>query len=80
MDIKRKELEANKLRIPIYSMESFGDYVYLGGGGGYEIKNMIVGYKYEAGNPIMSKVVHEELTGTGVANYMTVPKDVSEYF
>ena len=29
-------------------MESFGPYVYFGGGGGYEIKNKIIGYRMEA--------------------------------
>ena len=77
MNIKRKALEPNKLRIPIYSMEGWGDYVYIGGGGGYEIKNQIVGYKSEIGNPILTKIVHEEMTGVGVANFMTVPKDGS---
>ena len=46
MNIKRKALEPNKLRIPIYSMESYNDFVYFGGGGGYEIKNLIVGYRF----------------------------------
>ena len=31
----------------------------------------------DPGNPILTKVVHEELTGEGVANFMTLPKDVS---
>ena len=39
---------------------------------------MIVGYRYEAGNTILTKVVHEELTGESVANFMTVPRDVSD--
>ena len=39
---------------------------------------MIVGYRYEAGNAILTKVVHEELTGESVANFMTVPRDVSD--
>ena len=47
MNIKRKALELNKLRIPIYSMEAFGDFVYFGGGGGYEIKNTIIGYRFQ---------------------------------
>ena len=47
MKIKRKALEPNKLRIPIYSMESYEQFVYFGGGGGYEIKNKIVGYLLE---------------------------------
>ena len=40
MKIKRESApQLNKLKIPIYSMESWQDYVYFGGGGGYEIKN-----------------------------------------
>ena len=37
-----------------------------------------MGYRYEAGKTIMTKVVHEELTGESVANFMTVPRDVSD--
>lgn len=29
------------LKFPVYSLELFGDYVFVGGGGGYEIKNKI---------------------------------------
>lgn len=65
--------------IPIYSMESYGDFVYFGGGGGYEIKNQIVGYRMETGNPILTKIIHEERTGEAVANFMTLPKDVSQF-
>ena len=56
-------------------MESYGDFVYFGGGGGYEIKNQIVGYRMEPGNPILTKIIHEEHTGEGVSNFMTLPKD-----
>ncbi len=49
MNIKRSAPQLNKLRIPIYSMEAFANYIYFGGGGGYEIKNQIVGYKIESG-------------------------------
>ena len=59
-------------------MESFQDFVYFGGGGGYEIKNQIVGYRYETGNSVLTKIVHEELTGDSVANCMIVPRDVSQ--
>ena len=78
MNIKRGAVEPNRLRIPIYSMESFQDFLYFGGGGGYEIKNQIVGYQYEPGNKIVTKIIHEELTGDAVANFLMVPKDVSD--
>ena len=58
-------------------MEGYSNFVYFGGGGGYEIKNQIVGYKTIQGEPILGEVVHEESTGEGVANYMTIPKDKS---
>lgn len=29
----------------------------------------------ETGNPILTKIVHEEQTGDAVANFMTLPKD-----
>ena len=78
MKVKSKPLEPNKLRIPIYSMEAYQDFVYIGGGGGFEIKNQIVGYKKDPGAQIMTKIVHEEPTGDGVAYYMSLPKDVSK--
>ena len=77
MNIKRGAVEPNRLRIPIYSMESYQDFLYFGGGGGYEIKNQIVGYQYEPGKKIVTKIIHEELTGDGVANFLMIPKDVS---
>ena len=59
-------------------MEAYRDYVYFGGGGGNELANMIVGYKMpEAGQVLVKDKVFEEKTGTTVANYMTVAKDVS---
>ena len=56
-------------------MECFDNFLYFGGGGGYEIKNQIVGYQYELGKAIVTKIVHTEMTGDAVANYMTIPKD-----
>lgn len=58
-------------------MEAYGPFVYFGGGGGYEIKNKIVGYRIEPDTPILKNIIHEEMTGDGVANFMTRPKDVS---
>lgn len=62
---------------PIYAMEMFDNFVYLGGGGGMELKNVIVGYRMQHGNPVLTQVVHTESTDKAVANYMTVPRDVS---
>ena len=59
-------------------MEGYRDFVYFGGGGGYELKNQILGYKIDAGNPVLTKAVYEQSTGDKVANYMTLPKDVSD--
>ena len=33
------------LLFPVYSLEVFENFVYFGGGGGNEIKNMIKGYR-----------------------------------
>ena len=68
-------MKKNLLKIPIYAMEGYSNFVYFGGGGGYEIKNQIIGYRSIIGEPILGEVVHEESTGDGVANYMTIPKD-----
>ena len=77
MNIKRQAQEPNKLKIPIYSMEMYNNFLYFGGGGGYEIKNQIVGYEYTEGCKFVEKIVHEELTGDAVANFLLVPRDVS---
>eukprot|EP00347_Sterkiella_histriomuscorum_P010848 403374692 len=64
----------NILKIPIYAIGSYGDYVFLGGGGGYEIENKIEVYQLE--NPsqnILKKLVHEEPCGDGVPNYFELP-------
>lgn len=58
-------------------MEAYGPFVYFGGGGGYEIKNKIVGYRIEADSEFLTKIVHEESTGDGVANFMMMAKDNS---
>ena len=40
MNIKAKAQEPNKVMFPIYSMEMYDNFVYMGGGGGgKEIKN-----------------------------------------
>lgn len=65
------------LQIPIYSMEVFADFIYFGGGGGYEIKNQIVCYRKLPGVDILKDSVQVIETGTGVANFLTLPKDRS---
>ena len=49
-------------------MDVFGDYVFLGGGGGYEIANKILVYKMPADTripmPLLKDLVHEEPTQT----------------
>jgi len=65
----------NRLKIPIYSIEYFERYVLIGGGGGYEIANKIIVYEVEANTQILTKQVHEEITGNTVPNYMQCAKD-----
>ena len=60
-------------------MEVVGYYIYLGGGGGYEIKNKIEGYELPAAadKDLLKKSVHQEITGDAVCNYMQAARDVS---
>jgi hypothetical protein len=41
MKTKKAAVKLNMLKFPIYAVEVFGDYVYLAGGGGFEIANKI---------------------------------------
>lgn len=46
-------------------MEVFGDFVYVGGGGGYEIANKILVYKMPDTRmqlPLLKDLIHEEPT------------------
>lgn len=52
----------NLLNIPIYSLEVFERFVYIGGGGGYEIANKIICYEIEEGKKLLTKVVEETPT------------------
>lgn len=61
-------------------MEVFGDFVYLGGGGGYEIANKILCYKVPDTRiqlPLLKDLVHEVPTEAQVANYMVAARDVN---
>lgn len=58
-------------------MELFDKYIFLGGGGGYEIANKIQVYKVPEDNLGLLKIlVHEEITDKQVANYMMAARDV----
>ena len=46
---KKAPTKLNMLKIPIYAVEIFNDYVFLAGGGGYEIANKIQVFKLEEG-------------------------------
>ena len=61
-------------------MELFDKYIYLGGGGGYEIANKIQVFTLpEAGDKLclLKHMVHEEMTGKQVANFMMAARDVN---
>lgn len=76
MQTKKAPTKLNMLKFPIYSVEVFGDYVFLAGGGGFEIANMIQVYRLEPGSTVLKNQVHEEVTGTEVCNFMFVARDV----
>lgn len=58
-------------------MELYDKYIYLGGGGGYEIANKIQVYTLPQDNlGLLKNLVHEENTNKQVANYMMAAKDV----
>lgn len=59
-------------------MEIVGNYIYLGGGGGYEIANKIQVYKVPAlGEELLqaTNLVHEESTEKAVANFLQTARD-----
>lgn len=61
-------------------MELFDKYIYLGGGGGYEIANKIQVYTVPLPDDkigLLKNLVHEETTDLSVANYMMAARDVS---
>ena len=41
MQTKKAPTKLNMLKFPIYSVEVFNDFVFLAGGGGFEIANKI---------------------------------------
>jgi hypothetical protein len=81
----------NILKIPIYAViiipfsnsillkiAAYRDFVFLGGGGGYEIENKIEVYQLEdPSQKILKKVVHEEPTGNRVPNFFELAHNVS---
>ena len=77
MHTKKAAIKLNMLKFPIYAVEVFGDYVFLAGGGGFEIANKIQVYKITAGKTILTDQVHEEVTGKEVCNFMFTARDVS---
>lgn len=57
-------------------MEVVGNFMYLGGGGGYEIANKIQVYRVPSLNTeLLAQVVHEESTEKAVANFMQSARD-----
>ena len=74
---KKAPTKLNMLKFPIYAVEVFANYVFLAGGGGYEIANKIQVFYLEEGSNLLKNQVHEELTGNEVCNFMYVAKDVS---
>ena len=63
--------------IYLLQMELFDKFIYLGGGGGYEIANKIQVYRVpEDKFGILKILVHEEITDKQVANYIMAARDV----
>lgn len=58
-------------------MELYGNHIYLGGGGGYEIANKIQVYELPDQTGLLKKMVHEESTEKAVCNFMQAARDVS---
>ena len=77
MQAKKAPPKLNMLKFPIYSVEVFNDFVFLGGGGGYEIANKIQVYKMAQGTKVLKDMVHEEATGNEVCCCMYTARDVS---
>jgi hypothetical protein len=79
MQTKKAAPKLNMLKFPIYAVEVFGDYVFLAGGGGFEIANKIQVFRLTPGSNILTEQVHEEVTGKEVCNFMYTARDVSDY-
>lgn len=77
MQTKKAAVKLNMLKFPIYAVEVFGEYVYLAGGGGFEIANKIQVYRIMQGKTVLTEQVHEEITGKEVCNFMHIARDVS---
>lgn len=78
MQTKKAAPKLNMLKFPIYAVEAFGDYVFLAGGGGFEIANKIQVFRLTPGSNILTEQVHEEITGKEVCNFIYTARDVSD--
>ena len=70
------------MEFPIYSMDVFENYyVYFGGGGGFEIPNVIQGYRLSSGKKFVDlPEVCKVETDPHSADFMLIPKNVSKDF
>jgi hypothetical protein len=63
------------VKFPIYSVEVFDNsFVYLGGGGGNEIANLIWVFQITEGCKQLGEPIHKEETGDEVAHYLQASK------
>lgn len=60
-------------------MEIFDKWIYMGGGGGYEIKNMIKVFNTPE-KELLGKPIQEVQTGDAVCNYLQAARSVSLLF
>jgi hypothetical protein len=61
-------------------METIGDLILVGGGGGFELSNQISVFKFPAklsGTPVLDKPIFELKTDKSVANFMRKAREVS---
>ena len=68
------------MNFPIYCVETWDDrFVYLGGGGGNEIKNMIAVYPLISGQTVLKEEtkIEEVKTDKVVPSFMCASRDVN---